>query len=192
MLVLGLTGGIGSGKTTVASIFETFGVPIYNSDQRAKWLMNNDDQLRSEVISLFGEEAYTSEGLNRPFIASKAFADKSLLSKLNAIVHPIVARDFEEWKSTQNSEIVVKEAAVLIESGAFKQVDKVVVVSAPVDVRISRVVNRDKVSVQEVEQRIKNQLSEEERLKYADFVIQNDGTKMLIPQVRDIMESLKK
>jgi len=192
MLVLGLTGGIGSGKTTVASIFETFGVPIYNSDQRAKWLMNNDDQLRSEVISLFGEEAYTSEGLNRPFIASKAFADKSLLSKLNAIVHPIVARDFEEWKSAQESKVIVKEAAILIESGAYKQVDKVVVVSAPIDIRISRVVKRDKASTQEVEQRINNQLSEEERLKYADFVIQNDGTKMLIPQVRDIMESLKK
>ena len=191
MLVLGLTGGIGSGKTTVANIFKEFGVPVYNSDERAKWLMNNDSTLRSKISDLFGDESYLNGELNRKLISSKVFKDSELLKKLNGLVHPVVGKDFEAWESRQTSDIVLKEAAILIESGAYKQVDKLIVIFAPVTVRIKRVLQRDKVTEEEVMHRINNQLSDEDRLKFADYIIKNDGEHLLIPQVKNIIKDLK-
>lgn len=191
MIVLGLTGGIGSGKTTVANIFKEFGIPVYNSDERAKWLMNNDPELKHSLSDLFGNEVYTEGSLNRKLVASKVFKDSNLLNKLNQLVHPGVRRDFERWKTQQNSDIILKEAAILIESGAYKQVDQLIVVSAPIDVRVKRVVERDQISEEEVYNRINNQMDEKERLKKADFVINNDGEHLLISQVKEIISQLK-
>lgn len=191
MIVLGLTGGIGSGKTTVANIFKEFGIPVYNSDERAKWIMNNDPDLKNKLIELFGREAYLNGKLNRKFIASKVFKSPELLKKLNDLVHPRVGSDFERWKNNQISDILLKEAAILIESGAYKQVDKLIVVSAPKDIRVKRVIERDQSSEEEVYNRIDNQISEEERLKVADFIIKNDGEHLLIPQVKEIINKLK-
>ncbi len=190
MIKVGLTGGIGSGKSTVARIFESFGIPVYNSDDRAKFLMNNDETLMGEIISRFGEQSYINGELNRPYLAEVVFKDKSSIQDLNALVHPAVARDFDNWVSQQKSPYILKEAAILIESGAYKTLDQIVVVSTDEKIRIERVMKRDGATEEQVTARIKNQMSEEERLKYADFTIDNNGGKMLIPQVRSVHENI--
>lgn len=190
MIKIGLTGGIGSGKTTVAKIFESFGIPIYNSDDRAKYLMNNDVKLKQSIIELFGQEAYLDQALNRSFIASEVFTNPDKLKQLNQLVHPVVGKDFKNWCAKQKGSIIIKEAAILIESGAHKGLDKIVVVTAPESIRIKRVVNRDKVTEQHVRDRMKNQLTEKQRLEYADFIIDNGGGKSLIPQVQEIVKKL--
>ena len=192
MLKVGLTGGIGSGKSTVARIFELLGVPVYYSDDRAKDLMNNDGKLKQEIIAIFGEDAYIENGLNRTYISSIVFSNKEKLQQLNEVVHPAVATDFENWCTQQNVPFIVKEAAILIESGAYKHLDKIVVVSASEKERVRRVMSRDRVEKQQVLARMKNQISEEERLQYADFVIKNEGNQHLIPQVQQVCEELAK
>ena len=186
MLKVGLTGGIGSGKTTVSEIFHSLGVPVYNSDERAKYLMENDPSLRVNIIQYFGEESYRSEGLNRSYLAQEVFSDKAKLEKLNSIVHPIVASDFEGWCLEQKAPFILKEAAILIESGAYIGLDEIIVVTASENTRIDRVIERDKINAGEVRHRMNNQISDSERLEYADFVIENDGKQMLISQVKEI------
>jgi len=190
MIKVGLTGGIGSGKSTVARIFESFGIPVYYSDDRAKDLMNNDPVLKQKIITLFGEEAYLVNELNRAHISSIVFSDKNKLAGLNNAVHPVVAYDFEQWCAQQNTGFVVKEAAILIESGANKHLDRIVVVSASEEERVRRVMKRDGVGEQQVLARIKNQLSEQDRLKHADYIINNEGDEHLIPQVQQICNTL--
>lgn len=186
MIKIGITGGIGSGKSTVCRIFHVLGIPIYNADNEAKYLMANDKALKSSIINLLGSESYKNNHLNREFIASKVFKDKDLLKKLNALVHPAVKNDFIKWSEKQIAPYVIYEAALMIESGSYKLLDKVIVVTAPLEQRIARVCERDKVLQEKVLARINNQLSQEEMLKYADHVITNDGKTSLISQVLEL------
>ena len=190
MLKVGLTGGIGSGKTTVSEIFHSLGVPVYNSDKRAKYLMENDASVRVAIIQYFGEESYRSEGLNRLYLSKEVFSDKSKLQKLNSIVHPVVGNDFAAWCKSQSAPFVLKEAAILIESGAYKELDKLIIVTASENVRMERVMERDGVKASEVRDRINNQMTDSERLQYADFIIDNDGIQMLISQVKEVFNKL--
>ncbi|MFN7117204.1 MAG: dephospho-CoA kinase [Saprospiraceae bacterium] len=189
---IGITGGIGSGKTTVCKIFETLGIPVYYADERAKWLMTHDAALKNGIQQLFGEAAYTKEGaLNRPYIAQLAFNNPEKLQQLNALVHPAVFRDQEQWHESQlNVPYTLKEAALIYESGSDKDLDKVIVVTAPVDLRVQRVMERDGITREAIEARLKQQMPEEEKLKRADFVIHNDMEWSLIPQVLAIHNQL--
>jgi len=191
MFILGITGGIGSGKTTVCEIFEVLGVPVYYADERAKWLLNNDAAVKENVIALLGNEAYSSGELNRPFIAEKVFANKNLLEQYNAIVHPAVAEDTLSWNSQHLDEpYILKEAALLVETGSYLNLDKLIVVTAPENIRIERVVQRDGLSKEAVAARMANQIPESEKVKLADFVIVNDGTQSLIEQVKNIHQEI--
>ncbi len=184
MLKIGITGSIGSGKSTVAAIFAALGVPVYNADQRAKELMQSDKSLVHEIVLLFGKEAYDNNGeLNRAFIASQVFNQKDLLAKLNALVHPAVFKDFDHWCLEQKSTYILKEAALMFESDSFKTLDKVIVVTAPDPMRIERTMLRDGITKEAVISRMQNQLSQTEKLARSDFEIKNDESEMLIPQV---------
>jgi dephospho-CoA kinase len=190
MIIVGVTGGIGSGKTTVCKLFESKGIPVYNSDERAKHILAHHPDVKQQLLKLFGEKIFTDNLPDRKKIAALVFSDKEKLKLLNAIIHPKVREDFEQWKKQQTSKIIIKEAAILIESGAYKQVDKILVVTAPLEQRIQRVMQRDGVSKYDVESRLNNQFSDEERLKYAHFVIDNSGVKDLELQVDEIIEKL--
>jgi dephospho-CoA kinase len=191
MLKIGLTGGIGSGKTTVATIFNSFGIPIYNSDVRAKDIMNTNIELINSIKKLLGKEAYLDNKLNRNFISKIVFSTPSILQKLNELVHPKVAEDFESWCFLNREKpFAIKEAAILIESKAYLSLDKIIVVNAPTAIRIQRVLSRDSSNLEAVKARINNQITEEERNKYADFIINNDGDTSLILQVKKIIEQL--
>ncbi len=193
MIKVGITGGIGSGKTTVCKIFESLDVPVYYADEKAKQLMTSNKKVKQDIIAVFGKEAfYTNGRLNRKYIAEKVFANKQLLTKLNNIVHPAVKLDGDQWFSLQKGKFALKEAALLIEAGSYKSMDKIIVVTCPLETRIARVMTRDKVTREAVLGRIKNQWSEEEKVKYADFVIINDGKKALIPQVIKVYKKLIK
>ena len=175
MLKAGITGGIGSGKSTITRLFHDLGVPIYNSDERAKWLLSNDVDLMDQIKLLFGQESYSNNELNRAHIANIVFQDNDMLKQLNAIVHPMVKIDFENWLLLHKKEpLVIKEAAILIESGAYKELDVLIVVLADKKTRIKRVINRDNVSKEDVEKRMDTQISDSERLKFANFSINNN------------------
>lgn len=190
MVLIGLTGGIGSGKSTVAKVFETLGIPVYYADDEAKRLMNTDERLKQEIIKQFGIESYKDGTLNRPYIASLVFADKEKLSLLNSLVHPVTIEDSQKWVLQQISPYVIREAALLFESGANKGLDFVIGVSAPLPLRIQRVIQRDGLSKEEIEQRISRQMDEEEKTKKCDFVILNDEKQLVIPQVLDIHKKI--
>ncbi|HMV15321.1 MAG TPA: dephospho-CoA kinase [Chitinophagales bacterium] len=192
MLKIGITGGIGSGKTTVCKIFETLGVPVYYADTRAKELMLTDNSLIENIKSLFGNEAYTDNGeLNRKFIASKAFQDKSILQKLNQIVHPAVFQDTIHWYALHNDKpYVLYEAAIMFETGSYTLFDKIIVVAATLEDRISRTMLRDDLSREEVLERISKQIPDEEKIARADFVIYNDYSQPLIQQVLTIHNNI--
>lgn len=190
MRVIGITGGIGSGKTTVCKIFEELGVPVYYADTRAKELMTNDVVLREKIIGHFGDQAYQNGVLNRMFLANQVFNDSDKLVLLNGMVHPAVAEDFETWLDEQSSaQYVLKEAAILFESGGYQDVDVTVLVIAPEDLRIARVTKRDGVSPEEVLKRMKNQWTQERKAKLADRILNNDGTQLLIPQVLELHQN---
>lgn len=192
-LKVGLTGGIGSGKTTVARIFEVLGVPVYIADTEAKRLMHENQELRHKIVEIFGEMVYDDEGnLRRKWLADKVFKNKSLLRKLNAVVHPAVHKDAQEWFSTQNTPYAIEEAAILIESGGYRQVDVIIVVEAPEDIVIQRVMKRDDTSEKDIRARINNQMASDKRREYADYLIINDGKLTLIPQIITIHKALTK
>lgn len=194
MLKVGITGGIGSGKTTCCRIFEAMDIPVYYADEGAKRLMYKNKKLKTEIKKVLGEEAYFNNGrMNKAYIGSKIFNDKSLLKKVNNLVHPAVAMDVMNWfGSIKNKRYALEESALLIESGAYKFFDEIIVVTAPIDKRIEWVMKRDKLSKKEVSQRLKSQLSDEERIKKANFVIVNDGTISLTSQVYTIHKQLTK
>lgn len=184
MTVVGITGGIGSGKTTICKVFEHLGVPVYYADSRAKELMSHNEVLKRKIIQAFGERAYASGELDRKYLAKTVFESKSKLSVLNGLVHPAVADDFEEWlDANKKAPYVLKEAAILFESGAYQSVDVSVLIIAPEELRIKRVINRDASSREEVLQRINNQWTQERKAKLADYIITNDGLQLVIPQV---------
>ncbi len=189
MLKVGITGGIGSGKTTVCRIFEMLNIPVYYADDRAKWLMQHDPDLIKNMIDLFGASAYQPSGdLNRAYIGKLVFSNKELLAKLNKLVHPAVFLDGERWFAEQTSRYAIKEAALFYETGSYKQMDKMIVVTADREERIRRVMLRDGLEREAVEARMDKQLPEEEKIKQADFVIYNDGREMLIPKILEIDE----
>ena len=171
--VLVVTGGIGSGKTMVASMFKDLGVVIYNADNEAKLLMNTSPVLKEKITALFGVNAYENNLLNRSYISRLVFSNKSLLIKLNSIVHPAVKIHFKEWLKFQNSPYVVKEVAILFEIGAENEYNFILTVTAPKDIRIKRLVKRDGKSVQEIKLIMSNQLDSSQQIKKSDFVINN-------------------
>lgn len=173
MKIVGLTGGIGSGKTTVAKMFEALGVPVYIADKEAKELMNRSPYLRQKLIDLLGEEAYDETGLNRPFVASKIFQNKHLLEKINEIVHPEVRKHFHEWLKKQSAVYVIKEAAIIFEQNMQSQYDKVILVTADKQQRIKRVLKRDHTTSQKINAIMENQLDDSEKIKLADYVLEN-------------------
>jgi dephospho-CoA kinase len=191
MIKIGITGGIGSGKTTVCRIFQYLGIPVYNADYEAKKLMVNDKNLRKKIIALLGTDSYKNDELNRQFIAGQVFNNQELLTKLNSYVHPAVKQDFIKWSTKQKAPYVIYEAAVMIESGSYKLLDKLIVVTAPMEQRIARVCSRDNVDESKVRERIINQLTESEMLKYADYVIPNDGKNSLIRKVTKLHSIIK-
>ncbi len=191
MIKVGITGGIGSGKSTVCGLFEAMDIPVYYADDRAKFLMTYDQDVKAKIISIFGLNAYAEDGkLDRKYIASKVFDNKPLLEKLNSIVHPAVKKDGELWFEKQKTPFALKEAALLIESKSYLTMDKIIVVTCPEPIRIARVVQRDNTSEEEVIRRIQNQMPEIEKTKLADFLIVNDNLQALIPQVLDIYKKL--
>lgn len=193
-LRVGITGGMGSGKTTVCKIFESLDVPVYYADDEAKWLINNDDEVKKGILKIFGEEAYTPEGeYNRPFVAKVVFENKEKLAALNTLVHPAVERHSRAWHdawAAAGKPYTLREAALMIESGNYKLLDLLIVVTAPEALRVQRVMQRDSLSEREVRARMKNQLPEEEKVKLADFVIVNDEQHALIPQVWGIHRAI--
>lgn len=193
MISVGITGGIGSGKTSVCQFFETLGVPVYYADDRAKFLMNHNDELKNGIIEAFGTEAYNENGeLNRPYLAKTVFNNNDQLQKLNSLVHPAVWADTAAWmQSNADKDYVLYEAAILFESGSYKMLDKVITVFAPEAVRLKRVMARDNVSAEEVKQRMTKQLPEEEKIAKSDYVIYNDGSQMLISQILKLNKELK-
>lgn len=192
MLKVGITGGIGSGKSTVCKIFETLGIPVYYADERAKWLMHHNAEVATALSALFGPDTFMSDGqLNRAWIASIVFKDREQLSRLNAIVHPAVAEDYTQWQSQFTTlPYTLKEAALLFESGSYLQLDKIITVFASKETRIKRVMERDGVDRQSVEDRISKQMSDEKKKELANFIIDNEGHHLLLPQVLKIHEAL--
>lgn len=183
MLRIGLTGGIGSGKTTVAQIFGVLGIPVYSSDDAAKRLMNEDEDLKKKIIESFGKESYQNGELNRKYVANEAFSDPKKIKLLNSMVHPATIKDATAWMEKQNAPYVIKEAALIFESGSDQFLDYVIGVKSPLNLRIERTMKRNNVTAEEVASRMKLQMDEVEKMNRCDFIIVNDEKEMLIPQV---------
>ena len=183
MLRIGITGGIGSGKSTVADIFNVLGIPVYSSDDASKRLMVEDKDLKKNIIESFGEESYVNGILNRKYLAAQVFNDSQKIALLNSFVHPATINDARRWTEKQNTAYTVKEAALIFESGSDKFLDYVIGVKSPVDLRVTRAMTRDNVTREQVEVRMKLQMDEDEKMKRCDFIIINDEQQMLIPQV---------
>ena len=192
-MIVGLTGGIGSGKTTIAQVLEVMGCIIYNSDERAKLLYFNTN-VKPQIIQLLGNEAYLNNTtLNHTFISKKVFSNQDLLHKLNAIIHPAVKQDFIIFKNNQAPQkIIIKESALLFETGIYKELPFNILVTAPEPVRIQRVLNRSQISIDAIKQRMHAQWSDEEKTKLANFVIDNSGEKAVIPQLLACLHNIKK
>jgi dephospho-CoA kinase len=188
MLKIGLTGGIGSGKSTVAKIFEVLGVPVYYADDAARRLLNENENLKQEVVRHFGAEAYISGELNRNHISEIVFNNKEKLELLNSLTHPAVMRDSEEWTKVQTAPYTIREAALIFESGVDRYLDYVIGVSAPENLRIERTTQRDSIARDQVLARMKNQMDEEEKMKRCDFVIYNDELQLVMHQVLQLDE----
>ncbi len=188
MITIGLTGGIGSGKSFVAERFSAMGVPCYNCDERAKLLYDNAD-IKRLVTDRYGAEAYTDGKLNRQFLASRIFADKAELEWIDSIIHPAVRNDFETWRSNQTTDIVVVESAILFEGGLEKLCNTVVAVVAPIEVRIARVMQRDGATREQVAQRIANQRNDDYFRTHASHVIVNDGSVDIDAEIHKIIEN---
>ncbi|MEA2042041.1 MAG: dephospho-CoA kinase [Bacteroidota bacterium] len=192
MKKIGLTGGIGSGKTTVSRIFETAGIPVYNSDIQSKKLLITNENLKQELIKLFGNKIYSPQGeLNREHFAKIIFSDESQLQKANQTIWPAVKQDFNNWLAKQTSDMVVQETALLFESGSFSNKTANITVTAPLELRIERVSRRDNVTREEVLNRINTQMAEDEKMKRSDYIINNSGKQLLIPQVMHIIDRIR-
>ncbi|MCF1192643.1 dephospho-CoA kinase [Mangrovimonas sp. AS39] len=186
MMIVGLTGGIGSGKTTVAKMFQEFDIPVYIADDEAKKLMVTSKFIKRKLIALFGDNVYVQGQLNKPLISQAIFNDKEKLKQMNAIVHPRVGQHFDRWVKKQNTPYVLKESAILFESGGADQCDLIVTVTAPKEIRIERVLERDDSSKEKVESIMANQLGEKEKIAKSNFVIHNLNLEETKKQVREI------
>jgi len=190
MLKIGLTGGIGSGKTTVANIFMHLGVPVFFADDEAKNIANTSAVVREQLIKAFGAEAYTENSLNKAFFTKLIFTNEDARKQMNAIIHPAVVAHFEIWASQQNAPYVLQEAAILFETGGYKRFHKNILVYAPQELRIQRVMQRNGISRTEVLARMANQGSPNDYRKLADFIIENDEQQLLLPQVMQVHKAL--
>lgn len=190
MKKIGITGGIGSGKTYVASVFQSLGIPIFNADIQAKKIMTSSRKLIKLVKEEFGNDIYKDSDLNKEKLASIVFSDSDKLQKLNSLVHPIVKEVFNNWYKKQTSPYVIKEAAILFESNSHIGLDAVICVSAPLELRMKRLLNRDNYSEKEIKKRIENQISQEEKQKLSDYIIVNDEKELLLPKIIRIHKEL--
>lgn len=186
MIKVGLTGGIGSGKTTVAKVFETLGIPVYYADDQTKYLMNNNEGLKTSIIKHFGDDVYKKGELDRKYLASIVFNNKEKLELLNSLTHPLTIRDAEEWMTRQTTPYIIKEAALLFESGAAERLDYIIGVYAPQHIRVKRVMERDNLPVEEIMKRISRQIDEEMKMKLCNFVITNNDQQLVIQQVLEL------
>jgi dephospho-CoA kinase len=193
MISIGLTGGIGSGKSTVARIFNVLGIPVYYADDAAKRIMNQDPEVKKKMLLHFGEQSYGENGLlNRAYIASQVFNDPERLALLNSITHPATIADAAQWMQRQTGPYAIKEAALLFESGSAADLDYIIGVYSPTALRIQRIMHRDKITREEVLQRMQRQIDERIKMKLCDFVVVNDEQQLLIPQVMALDEKLRK
>ncbi len=190
MIKVGITGGIGSGKSIVASLFALYGIPVYIADTESKILTNTSETIRQKLTALFGDSLYTETGLDKKKLASYIFNDPKLLETVNRIIHPEVAQHFQNWVAQQTGNLCIIESAILFESGFNSLVDKTITVFAPEEIRIKRSMQRDNVSEETIRQRMKNQMAEEVKINRSDFIISNDDSKALIPQVYAILTTL--
>ncbi len=191
MNIVGLTGGIGSGKSTVAELMQVYGIPVYDSDSRSKLLCETDSELIVSLKNLLGDDVYLEDGhLNRPYMAKALFDDKALLQASNNLIHPAVGKDFKAWSEKQDAPFVVQETAILFEAGLEKRYYAIICVTAPEDLRLRRTCGRSSLNEEEVLARMRNQLSEEERVRRSDFVLINDEQTPLIPQLEVLMKKL--
>lgn len=192
MKIIGLTGGIGSGKTLISKVFNSLDIPVYNSDIEAKLLMNTNLRIATELKQKFGDDLYNKNELDRKKLAEFIFNDINNLAFVNRIVHPAVKLHFNKWTQKQNSEYVIKETAILFESGTYKDVTLIITVIAPEDIRIKRIIDRDQLSKEEIKARMANQISDSERIDQSDFIVNNDNKELIIPQVLKIHKKVIK
>ncbi len=190
MRQVGITGGIGSGKSTVCKVFKTLGVPVFNADEVARELTNNDPVIAKGIVAAFGDAYYENGVLDRKRLAAFVFEHPEKLEQLNSIIHPLVGAAYEQWLTQQDAPYVIKEAAILVETGGYKSLDFLILVTAPAVLRQQRVMHRDGVSAAEVQARMKRQLPEEEKAKHAHAIIHNDEKQLLLPQVVTLHEQL--
>ncbi len=189
---LGITGGIGSGKTSVCRVFNVLGIPVFSADPVAKDIMDNDPDIIRKVNSIAGKDMYQNGGLDRMELAKLIFNDSKLLEKVNSLVHPVVFDNFRLWELKQDSEYVIMEAAILFESGASKLMDKIASVIAPIEERVDRVIHRNKLSREQVLERMRNQMDDNTRISLSDYVIYNSENDMIIPAILKIHEDILK
>ena len=190
MIKVGMTGGIGSGKSVVSDVIRLLGYPVYNSDIRAKELSDTDGDIRQSLVALFGPAIYTDNHLNRPLLASHLFQDSAQRKAVNAIIHPVVFADFNKWCAMQHTALVFAESAILVESGFSALMDKMIVVDAPHKLRLQRVVERDVVTMEQAQKRMEAQMDSVDLCKRADYVIYNDNEHLLISQIVDTINKL--
>ena len=190
MIKVGITGGIGSGKSIIGTILTVIGFPVFNSDTEAKLLMINNEKVIHQVKQVFGDKAYTNNQLNRKYLADQIFNNEALKEQLNQIVHPAVRQEFEEWSKRQSSTIVFNEAAILFETGGYKDFDYTILVTAPEELRIQRVVKRDNTTTQEVKNRMDNQWKDDKKKELASFIVNNDNVTLITPQIEKILRDL--
>jgi dephospho-CoA kinase len=195
VLKLGVTGGIGSGKTSVCKVFTVLGIPVFSADRIAKEIMDNDESIKGRINSIAGTDLYSNGGLDRSALASLIFNNNELLESVNSLIHPLVFENFARWEKFQTSPYVIMEAAILFESGASRLVDKIATIVAPVEERVNRVTLRNTLSREQVLERMKNQLDDETRIRLSDYVIYNSENDMIIPAIlgihEDILKSIK-
>ncbi len=192
MKIIGITGGIGSGKTTVAKMFQDLGIPIYIADFEAKKLMSNSKVIKRQLITLLGEQSYINNELNKPFIADRIFNNKKLLEEINAIVHPKVGRHFKKWVAIQSSPYIIKETAILFENGAYRSCDEIITVTAPETLRIQRVIERDDSTSQSIKAVINNQWDDAKKIALSQYVIINIDLIDTAQQVMEIHQKILK
>ncbi len=192
MKIIGLTGGIGSGKTTVCKVFEKLGIPVYYADIQAKLLMTSNFEIKNQLIKRFGVQTYINNELNRKYIAEQIFNNKENLNFINSIVHPVVRNHFAEWIQKQNSPYIINENAILFESGFYKDTNIIVSVITPENIRIKRVIERDNTTTEAVKSRINNQISDKEIINQSDYIIYNDSTNLILPQILQIHRNILK
>ncbi len=191
MIKVGLTGNMGSGKSTVARVFQISGIPVYHADHEAKKILDQPD-VRDKLTEIFGKDMIDQKGqINRKKLASLVFNDQMMVNRINRIIHPLVEKDFKEWMDQYpDKEYIIQEAAILFESGFHKLFDKVIFVSAPKEIRINRIIERDHSSRQEILKRMQHQESEKKKITRSDFVVRNDGKQLIIPQILNIHQQL--